>query len=83
MNPHNNAYPVNTTGQDVTYAEMGLTKRELFAAMALQGLVGSDTVGSSGDYAKVAVQLADALVEELSQPWPFSPSSPHRTCSSL
>jgi hypothetical protein len=45
----------------------GLTKREYFAAMALQGLLSDYESESIEDYSKYAVQLADALIEELSK----------------
>lgn len=51
--------------------EGGLTKRELLAAMAMQGLVSySGSFGVSagpGDIAGRSVQLADALLQELSK----------------
>lgn len=45
----------------------GLTKREYFAAMAMQGLIASDVDGamSHGNCAKIAVLQADALLKEL------------------
>lgn len=46
----------------------GLTKREHFAAMAMQGLIASDTpewVGTPESQAEYAVKYADALLEEL------------------
>lgn len=44
----------------------GLTKRELVAAMALQGmLANSDTVGSLQNYAEQAAAFADALLARL------------------
>jgi hypothetical protein len=45
----------------------GLTKREYFAAMAMQGLLSDYESESIEDYSKYAVQLADALIEELSK----------------
>ena len=45
----------------------GLTNREYFAAMALQGLLSDYKAISIQDYSKYAVQLADALIEELSK----------------
>jgi hypothetical protein len=47
----------------------GLTKRELFAAMAMQGMVVSDTWVTDGDAPEIArrcVLLADALLVALS-----------------
>ena len=58
-------------------AYAGLTKREYFAALAMQGMLASLTVGRSNgwtpdkteiaSYCKEAVQFADALVEELNK----------------
>jgi len=49
----------------------GLTKREHFAAMVLQGfLANSNAQGSVDDYARGAVNFADALIEELNKPKP-------------
>ena len=45
----------------------GLTKREYFAAMALQGLLADYESESIEDYSKYAVKLADSLIEELSK----------------
>jgi len=45
---------------------MGMTKRELFAAMAMQGLVGNTTIsGSAKAYARDAIAIADALLAAL------------------
>ena len=53
-----------TNGNDTT---IGLTKRELFAAMALQGLLLYNNNMFSINYAK-AVEAADALIEALNKP---------------
>jgi hypothetical protein len=46
--------------------EFGLTKRELIAAMAMQGLLAnSNQEGYWGDFAERAVKAADALIERL------------------
>ena len=47
----------------------GMTKREYFAAMALQGLCASDNFDSRypSTTAEIAKGLADALVKELSK----------------
>lgn len=43
-----------------------LTKREYFAAMAMQGLLASTEASGTFDYfAKQAIQFADALLAEL------------------
>lgn len=44
----------------------GLTRRELFAAMALQGLLADpEQFGDERDFAKRAVLFGDALIAEL------------------
>jgi hypothetical protein len=52
------------------YSHGGLTKREYFAAKALQGICADSLYRPSGgdkDFAKLAVGLADALIEELAK----------------
>ena len=46
------------------HAHPGLTKREYFAAMAMNGLAGQDRVTPLGA-AELAVKYADALIEQL------------------
>lgn len=51
-----------------TMQTFGLTKREHFAAMAMQGIMSSNECGIGHDpntVAEWAVSLADALLEEL------------------
>lgn len=43
----------------------GLTKREYFAAMAMQGLLARASRGTTREYAEIAVDAADALITEL------------------
>lgn len=43
----------------------GLTKREYFAAMALQGSVASGFQCSNEKHAQAAIELADALIQAL------------------
>ena len=59
-----------------TYVDAGLTKREHFAAIALQGLItshySSETdpdvpEASDREIAQLAVQQADALIDELNR----------------
>ena len=46
-----------------------LSKRELFAAMAMQGLISnSERIGNSKECSETAVLCADALIEELNKP---------------
>ena len=50
---------------DIDHTSMGLTKREHFAGLAMQGLLAHD--GISTDNETWAVQFADALLEALEQ----------------
>lgn len=50
--------------------EYGLTKREFFAAMAMQGELSAQPEGGSWDphdLAKLSVEYADALIAEISR----------------
>lgn len=49
-------------------ASDGLTKRELFAAMAMQGLLANPEELGSFSIAELSVMHADALISELSKP---------------
>lgn len=53
----------------VEFVTMSLTKRELYAAMAMQGVAASDVNDqiSEGDTVRIAVSLADALIAELAK----------------
>jgi hypothetical protein len=58
-------------GTSITWPNLnGLTKREYFAAMAMQGLLARQSTGSTKDYADIAVNQADALITELNKPQP-------------
>lgn len=46
---------------------IGLTKRELFASMAMQGMLGNIKEWGLGNISKMAVFHADALIEELNK----------------
>ena len=46
---------------------LGLTKRELFAAMAMQGLCGNSAIGLDLNFAEISVRLADDLLKELAK----------------
>ncbi len=53
---------------DIVWGSPGLTKRELFAAMALQGLLSApNQIGSPQRCATDAAELADALLAELAK----------------
>lgn len=59
---HQTAYPIPDSDAD------GLTKRELFAAMAMQALIANPDVAM--DYCErinMAVRTADALIEALNK----------------
>jgi hypothetical protein len=59
------AYPLNMEGMKY---HMGLSKREQFAAMAMQGLIAqSPTALSAAEFARQAVVCADALLAELAK----------------
>jgi hypothetical protein len=58
--------PINTIEYNNNYISTGLTKREYFAAMALQGLLANDS-GLITSKARDAVKAADALIEELNK----------------
>ncbi len=62
MNGQSTAFP--------TDIDDGLTKREWFAGMAMQGLIACEIVMVSGDateLAKFAVEHADALIKKLAE----------------
>jgi hypothetical protein len=48
-------------------AEPGMSKREYFAAMAMQGAIAGQTRHDLDKVAEVSVQMADALIAELEQ----------------
>ncbi len=66
----NTAFPAG--GDAWSNGTLGLTKREYFSAMALQGLISSGQMGLSDGswtyqnlYSNIAVEYADALIKEL------------------
>lgn len=64
MNARDNAFPAGTTNA-------GLSKREYFAGLAMQAFIGTETEDSRytslAALCKHAVQLADALLDELAK----------------
>lgn len=52
-------------GEKTVVVKGGLTKREYFAALALQGILACPTI--SGITVEGAVKLADKLIEELNK----------------
>lgn len=60
--PNQSVHPIQAT----LYNEFGLTKREYFAAMIIQGQIAS---GLEFAFPEIgAVQIADRLIEELNKP---------------
>lgn len=65
MNGYDSAYPSNFVPERYN-PEFGLTKRELFAARAMQGLLTNAGIVDCYDkIAGLAVNHADALIERL------------------
>lgn len=75
--PNDSSGPTNSlvfpNNGEVMYGQNGLTKREYFAAIALQGILAGTSgveslasIGPSG-WASVAVSQAEALIEELNK----------------
>lgn len=63
-NPNDCAFPFDRNKIIVG----GLTKREYFAAMALQGILADNRNNDNEkNYAIVAIRLADALIEQLNK----------------
>lgn len=61
------AFPVTISREGKTATGTGCTKRELFAAMAMQGMLATTLSGKPEDYATDAVTMADALLSELAK----------------
>jgi len=71
-NPHECAtgYGFTTANGESHVNELGLTKREYFAAMAMQGRVANDYHSPETDFIGMAldcVKCADALIEALNK----------------
>ena len=60
------AYPVKYLHDEDFYTTGGFTKRELIAAMAMQGLLAGAPIYDPSGVARTAVAYADALIERLS-----------------
>lgn len=63
-NPDEPIQPIEYNGN---YLSNGLTKREYFAAMALQGILANNSTTTTEYYAIDAVRIADALIDELNK----------------
>ncbi len=70
-NANEPAYPMDYAN-GYCQPHSGLTKREYFAAMAMQGYCGGEFIGQSGmpqdSIAKWCVDMADALINQLNTP---------------
>lgn len=65
------AFAIPSVGGEPHEAEFGLTKREYFAAKAMQGLLAEEDKTRYVEWAEVAessVLLADALIRALNRP---------------
>lgn len=56
---------VHPGGETLYNEQWGLTRREVFASMALQGVLASNALGSPEQCADYAVKCADALLKRL------------------
>ena len=70
--PDSNAYPLIPDAKTLkeygkVAIQKGLTKRELFAAMAMQGYCVTDQKVNAVRAAQFAVEIADALIAELNK----------------
>lgn len=62
------AFPIIATYKGVEFVEYGLTKREYFAAKAMQGIMADpESVGTFESIAKRSVDIADALIKALNE----------------
>lgn len=67
MSAYDSAFPIPRVG-DFGRGESGLTKREYFAACALQGFIACPNVsGPDKEVAEAAVRFADALIAALNE----------------
>lgn len=68
-NPNDSAYPVRLNPQDPHSDMGGLTKREYFAAMAMQGMMVADMKSDewSEIRARRSIRMADSLIAELNK----------------
>lgn len=67
MKAHESAFP--TPESEFNQNGMGLTKREIFAMEALNGLIQGEDMshGYTQELASIAVKYADALIEALNK----------------
>lgn len=72
--PHDMVFPISTPVDPLPNRhpsiQLGLTKREYFAAMAMQGLLSAARGWNAMDFSQCSVSYADALLAELSKVQP-------------
>ena len=63
----NGDLPIGVIGDHTTAVQAGLTKREYFAGLAMQGIVTKDQYNDLDviDIADVAVKISDAILDRL------------------
>jgi hypothetical protein len=66
--PNDSATGYGYATQHTSYSENGLTKREYFASLAMQGLLSGKIQTDSVFVADYAVEFADALIKSLNEP---------------
>ena len=57
--------PINVIKDLTSINQMGLTKREYFAGLAMQGFCADKSVNGFENIAKYSVEVADILLKEL------------------
>ena len=67
-NPNDNTTSYGYASPYSTYERKGLTKREYFAALAMQGILAGNIQTDSILVAEYAVEYADNLIESLNVP---------------
>lgn len=66
--PNQYAFPIDLSRVVNDKMSLGLTKREYFAAMAMQGILSNASgLGEPEHWVRFAVKYADALIKELSK----------------
>ena len=64
------AFPQTVEVENTVYHTRGLTKREYFAAMAMQGILANTNIGANYipiEQAMYSVKLADAIIKALNE----------------
>lgn len=59
--------PINTIEYNNNYISTGLTKREYFAAMAMQAFITKYGIDCQEQHTKQAIFIADFFIEELNK----------------